>query len=402
MEEESEQLHFERAANIRDQTRRVEEVIEKQKMVSRDFVDQDVMGFHRQDHTVIIHPLFVRAGKLLGGKGFHFPSTGLPDEEVLSSFLHQYYHEGKFIPGQILIPKVIPEKNILEQWLTEQKGKKVQILTPQKGDKKNLLQMACENAKKFLTTEAKIQKDEERFLGDLKEKLHLRKFPKRIEGFDISNLQGRYAVGSMVSFVNGKPDKDRYRHFRVKTVEGVDDYGMMYEILLRRYQRAVEEGVLPDMVLLDGGRGHLNIAQEVFKELQIKDVDLISLAKMRRSERQESLGFQKKGEKVFHPQIKEPLLFAKQSPILHFLDQIRDEAHRFAITYHKKMRRQEGLKSEMEEIPGIGNVRRKELLKYFGSVEKIREATMDQLIEAPKMNQKSARAVYHFFHSDQK
>jgi excinuclease ABC subunit C len=402
MEEESEQLHFERAANIRDQTRRVEEVIEKQKMVSRDFLDQDVMGFHRQDHTVIIYSLFVRAGKLLGGKGFHFPSTGLPDEEVLSSFLHQYYREGKFIPEQVLIPKAIPEKNILEQWLTEQRGKRVRILIPQKGDKKNLLQMACENARKFLTAETKLQKDKEKFLGELKEKLHLRRVPQRIEAFDISNLQGRYAVGSMVSFVNGKPDKDRYRHFRIKTIEGVNDYGMMYEILLRRYQRAVEEGLLPDLVLLDGGRGHLNIAQEVFKELQIKGIDLISLAKERGAERRESSRVQKTGEKVFHPQIKEPLFFTKQSFVLHFLDQIRDEAHRFAITYHKKMRRQEGLKSEMEEIPGIGNMRKRALLKYFGSVEKIREATIDQLTQVPKMDLKSARAVYHYFHPNQK
>jgi len=402
MEEESEKLHFEMAAKIRDRIEHIENVIEKQKIVSRNFLDQDVMGFHRQDHTIIIHPLFVRAGKLLGGRGFHFPSTGLPDEEVLSSFLRQYYREGKFIPEQVLIPKAILEKNILEQWLTEQKGKKVQILIPKKGDKKNLLQMACENAKKFLTTESEIRKDREKFLGELKEKLHLRKIPRRIEAFDISNLQGGYAVGSMVSFERGESNKNQYRHFKIKTVEGADDYGMMYEILLRRYQRAAEKGFFPDLVLLDGGRGQLNIAQEVFKELQMKDVDLISLAKERRVERRESSRFQKTEEKVFHPQLREPLLFVKQSPILHFLDQIRDEAHRFAVTYHQKMRRRESLKSELGEIPGIGNIRQRELLKYFGSVGKIREAAIDQLVEAPKMNLKSARAVYHFFHPNQK
>ncbi len=398
MEEESEELHFEKAAKIRDQIRHIGEVVEKQKIVSRDFIDQDVVGFHRQDHTIIVHPLFVRGGKLLGGKGFTLPSSGLPDEEVLSSFLHQYYREGKFIPDQILIPMVVPEQRLAEQWLTDLKGKAVHILVPVKGNKKHLLQMACGNAEKFLLAEAEIEKDREKLLEALKERLHLKKLPQRIEAIDISTLQGGYAVGSMVSFKDGEPAKERYRHFKIKTIEGADDYGMMYEVLLRRYQKVAQENDLPDLVLLDGGRGQLNVAQEVFKELKMKEIDLISLAKGRPGEGPPLSQSRKSEEKIFHPQYKEPLTLERRSPLLHFLDRIRDEAHRFAITYHKKVRGRETIRSELGEITGIGRVKQKELLKYFESVEKIKAASIETLAEAPQMNEKLARTVYLFFH----
>ena len=401
MEKESEQFHFEKAARSRDQIEHIKKVIEKQKIVSRDFVDQDVIGFHREDHTVVIHPLFVRAGKLQGGRGFTFPSMSLPDEEVLSSFLRQYYREDRFIPERILIPQSIPEQGLAEEWLTEMKGKRVWILVPRKGDKKELLQMACDNAEKFLI--ARIDYEEERgeLLEALKERFNLNRTPKRIEAFDISNLQGGDAVGSMVSFEDGEPTKERYRHFRIKTVEGADDYGMMYEVLLRRYQRAVEENDLPDLVLVDGGRGQLNVVQEVFKELGIKRVDLLSLAKARRGG-DRRFHIEKSGEKVFHPQHKEPIILGKQSPLLRFLDRIRDEAHRFAITYHKKVRKKGTIRSVLEEVQGIGGVRQRELLKYFGSVEKIKEAPLEALMGVPKMTPKSARSVYDFFHPELK
>jgi excinuclease ABC subunit C len=402
MEDESEKLHFEAAAKIRDQIEHIEKVIEKQKIVSREFVDQDVIGFHRQNHTLVVHPLFIRAGKLLGGKGFTFPSSGLPDEEVLSSFLRQYYREGKFIPEQILLPTTIPEQDKVEKWLTELRGKRVQILVPARGDKRQLLQMAGENAEKYLRSEEEMERDREKFLEALKEKLRLKRIPRRIEAFDISNFQGGYAVGSLVLFEQGEPNKEGYRHFKIKTIEGADDYGMMYEVLFRRYQKAVEEKDLPDLVLIDGGKGQLHVAQEVFKELQIKEIDLLSLAKERMVESHRTARSRKTQEKIFHPQYKEPLQLGKQSPLLHFLDRIRDEAHRFAITFHKKIRGKGTIQSELGEIYGIGKVRQKELLKYFGSVEKIKEASVKTLAQAPKMNLESAQAVYDYFHFVQK
>ncbi len=395
MKEEAEQLHFETAAKIRDQIASIEHVTEKQKVVSQDLFDQDVIGFHRQDNTFAIYSFFVRAGKLLGGRGFSLSSHGLPDEEVLSSFLRQYYREGRFIPGRILVPIEIPDHPWTEEWLTELKGERVQILVPLKGDKKGLIKMASENAEKFLLRETKSEEDREWILNTLKERLHLRKIPRIIEAFDISNLQGGYAVGSMVCFENGSPSKDRYRRFKIRTIEGVDDYGMMYEVLFRRYQK--EEG-LPDLVLVDGGRGQLNVAQEVFKDLKIREVDLLGIAK----ERVKKLGYrspvEKTEEKIFHPQFKEPFILAKGSPLLLFLDRIRDEAHRFAITYHQKVRKRETIKSELEQIQGLGEKRQKELLRYFGSVENIKRASLEEISKALKMNQKLAQTIYQFFH----
>jgi len=397
MEREAEELRFERAAKIRDQIEAIQYILERQKMVSTDFIDQDVIGTHAQDHTLILYCLFIRGGKLLGGKGFSFPLSGLPEEEMLGSFLHQYYREGRFIPQQILIPKPIPEQQCMEQWLTEMSGKKVRILVPEKGEKKRLIEMARENAEKFLGIEVDQKRSKEELLFTLKEKFCLNRIPNRIEAFDVSNLQGGEAVGSMVTFDHGEPFKEGYRHYRIKTVEGVDDYGMMYEVLLRRYQRALEEKNLPDLILLDGGRGQLNVAQEVLRELQIQEIDLLSLAKEKAGEKGSPIRLTKKGERIYHPQFKEPFILAKNSPLLHFLDRIRDEAHRFALTYHKKLRRKERMRSELSQIQGIGKERQRELLRYFGSLEKIKEASVEELKKVPKMNLTVAKRVYESF-----
>ncbi len=397
MEEEAEKLQFEKAAKIRDQIHHIEKVIEKQKIVSNDFFDQDVIGIHSESHTISLYILFMRAGRILGGKGFTFPLRGLLEEEVLHSFLLQYYKEGKFIPEQILIPQKISGQNLIKEWLTGLRGKKVDIFIPLRGDKRKLIEMACENAKRYLSSSKELEEDKAGILEELKEKLHLSRIPKKIEAFDISNLQGGYAVGSMVTFEDGNPVKERYRHFRIKTVEGADDYGMMYEVLIRHYRKAVEENDLPDLILLDGGRGQLNVGQEVLKELEIKGVDLISLAKERVLKGYRGSRFEKSGEKIFHPQFKEPLLLAKSSNLLHFLDRIRDEAHRFAIAYHKRVRKRETVRSNLDEISGIGEIRKRELLKYFGSIEKIKGASIEELAKAPKMNLKMARIVYEFF-----
>ena len=400
MDEASERLHFEAAAKIRDQIAHIERVIEKQKIVSTDFIDQDVIGLHHQEPTVVIHPLFIRAGKLLGGKGFTFSATSLPEEEILDSFLHQYYRQGRFIPDRVLLPISVPDQELLQEWLTDLKGKKVRVLVPERGEKRQLLGMAIENAEKFLRTESEVEQDREKLLHLLKEDLHLTKLPQRIEAFDISNIQGKHAVGSMVVFEDGQAKNDRYRHFKITSIEGSDDVGMMYEVLLRRYTRALEDKDLPDLVLVDGGKGQLNVAQEVFKELKIRGVDLVGLAKERRVEEARSKRLTRPGEKVFHPHFKEPFIFAKHSPLIHFLDRVRDEAHRFAITYHKKVRGKGTIRSALGSIPGIGPARERALLRVFESVEKLQDATVEELARAPKMNARQAQAVYDFFHSN--
>jgi excinuclease ABC subunit C len=397
MAEESERLNFEAAARIRDQIGHVEKVIERQKTVSHDFLDQDVVGFGPRGPAVVIYLLFVRGGKILGGRGFTFPPSELADEEIIGSFLRQYYRAGKFIPRQILIPRAIADQPVFEQWLTELRGKTVQILIPAKGEKKELLKMAEENAGKFPLSKIETEKERLMLLESLRKNLSLTRIPRRIEAFDISNLMGGNAVGSMVCFADGKPAKERYRHFKIRTVAGADDYGMMEEVLSRHYQKALAEDHLPDLVLLDGGRGQLNVAREVFKRLRIQGVDLLSLAKERMME---GAGREKTGEKIFHPQYGDPFILERHSPLLNFLDHIRDEAHRFAITYHKKVRGKGATQSLLEEIPGIGAVRQTGLLEYFKNVEKIKEATPAELARAPKMSRKAAEAVYQFFHPD--
>lgn len=398
MAREAERLNFEAAARIRDQIEHIQKVIERQKIISRDFLDRDVIGFYRGEEGVALYLLFLRRGKLLGGRGFGLPPSGLPESEILESFVRQYYGTGKFIPKQILLPAALPGQRFIEQWLAEEKKKKVRILAPARGEKKHLLDMARENAQNFILPRTGREVEADKLLATLREKLHLFKIPRRIEAFDISDILGLYAVGSMVYFQDGKPDKDRYRHFKIRRVAGADDYGMMREVLLRRYQKALAKNDLPDLVLVDGGRGQLNVAREVFQELKIQGVDLLSLAKERTGEGLDPFEKKKTEEKIFHPRFPEPFILERHSPLLNFLDRIRDEAHRFAITYHKKIRGKGTIQSLLEEIPGIAAVRQKELLEFFGSIEKIRKATVEELLQVPGMNRKAAEALYQFFH----
>lgn len=395
---EAERLNFEGAARIRDQVEHIQKVIEKQKIISRDFLDRDVIGFYRGEEGIAVYLLFLRRGKLLGGRGFALPPSELPEGEILESFIQQYYGPGKFILHQILLPVALPNQRFIKRWLADEKKKRVQILIPARGEKKHLLDMARENAQSFIVPRTGDEEETEKLLATFREKLHLFKIPRLIEAFDISDILGLYAVGSMVCFQDGKPDKDRYRHFKIKTVAGADDYGMMKEVLLRRYRKALAENDLPDLVLVDGGRGQLNVAREVFQELKIQGVDLLSLAKERIGEGPGPFEKKKTEEKIFHPRFPEPFILERHSPLLNFLDRIRDEAHRFAITYHKKIRGKWTIQSLLEEIPGIGPVRQKELLEFFGSIEKIGEATVEELLRVPGMNRKAAQTVYQFFH----
>jgi excinuclease ABC subunit C len=396
MREKSGRLDFEGAVRIRDQIQSVEKVIEKQHIVSKGFLDQDVIGFYRNG-GLGVQTLFVRNGMLMGGRFFTLSHPEWPDEEIISSFINQFYGEGKFIPQEILLPFSLQDRPLFEQWLTEKKGRRVRLMVPKRGNRLHLVRMAMDNAEKALLSKARLETDPQHILRQLQEKLRLNRFPNRIEAFDISDIKGGFAVGSMVVFEGGEPLKSEYRHFRITSSLGADDYGKMYEILTRRYQRAVREGDLPDLVMVDGGKGQMNVALGVLIELGIDGVDVIGLAKDR-VQRGHAPTIGRKGERIFLPKRKEPISLGSTSPALHVLQHIRDESHRFAITYHKKLRHKGDFRSLLDEIPGIGGQRKRQLLRYFKGVEGVREASVGELASIPTMNRKVAQQVFSFFH----
>jgi excinuclease ABC subunit C len=381
MKSEAEALNFERAARIRDRLISLERIIEKQKVVSQNLSHRDVIALWRQGAKVGIQVLFIRGGRLLGGKFFIVKDPGLPDHEIFSSFLRQFYREGQFIPSEIIVSSPLEDTALLEDVLRERIQRNVKIHHPRKGKNGyDLLQMALENIQGKLAGQLRG----ENVLKEMAERFHLTKIPYRIEGFDISNLGGGQAVGSKVVFKEGDPVKSYYRRYRIKAVEGIDDYAMTYEVLLRRLRKGKEEGDLPDLILIDGGKGQLNIALEVLKELKLDGVDALSLAKKRKPE---------KKERVFLSNRKEPIILRGSDPSSLLLQRIRDEAHRFAIEYHKRLRKKKGLTSVLDEIPGIGETRKRALLEHIGGLKEIRGASMGDLAKVPGMNYTLAQKV---------
>ena len=393
--EESKSMRYEKAAKIRDRIRAIEETVEKQRIHSMTFIDRDVFGYYMAGNEVYIEVMFIRSGNMENVASYHFSTNHSTIEEVFRSFLNQFYSQTRFIPSEVIIPVESADARLLEEWLTERKGKKVEVLHPQRGDKVRLVEMAQKNAENAYLVSRVHEEDFARTLHSLKETLKLKQMPERIECFDISNIFGKQAVGSMVTFECGKPNKSRYKRFKIKTVGQVDDYAMMHEVLTRRYKRAVEEGDLPDLIMVDGGKGQLGVALKVFEELAIGNVDLIALAKGRT---ESSVTGEKIGEQVFLPHISEPIMLSPSAPELLFLDKMRDEAHRFAIAYHRKLRDKEYYRSPLDEIPGIGAARKKALMKCFGSIEGIRNATIKQLIEISKLPPKQANDIFNYFH----
>ena len=395
MYEESRTMRYEKAAKIRDRIRAIEETVEKQRIHSMTFIDRDVFGYYMAGNEVYIEVMFIRSGNMENVASYHFSTNHSTIEEVFRSFLNQFYSQTRFIPSEVIIPVESADARLLEEWLTERKGKKVEVLHPQRGDKVRLVEMAQKNAENAYLVSRVHEEDFARTLHSLKETLKLKQVPERIECFDISNIFGKQAVGSMVTFERGKSNKSRYKRFKIKTVGQVDDYAMMHEVLTRRYKRAVEEGDLPDLIMVDGGKGQLGVALKVFEELAIGNVDLIALAKGRT---ESSVTGEKIGEQVFLPHISEPIMLSPSAPELLFLDKMRDEAHRFAIAYHRKLRDKEYYRSPLDEIPGIGAARKKALMKCFGSIEGIRNATVKQLIEISKLPPKQANDIFNYFH----
>ncbi len=386
MDQEAAALRFEEAARIRDRLAALEQITERQKVIVQDSSHRDAVGMVRQGGKVGIQVLFIRGGRLLGGRFFSIKDAGLPDQEVISTFLHQFYKEGQFIPQEILVPVSLEDAPALEEVFGEQGKKRVRLRNPRKGSQGNgLIQMAQENAAGKLLGQLKG----EDALHEMQKRFSLSHIPARIEGFDISNLGGGLAVGSQVVFEEGEPAKTRYRRYRIKTVQGMDDYAMLYEVLMRRLRRGQEERDLPDLILIDGGKGQLNVALEVLKELKIEGVDVLSIAKKRRPEEE---------ERVFLPNKKEGLPLRGSSPASLLLQRVRDEAHRFAITYHTRLRNKAALSSLLAEIPGIGEERRRSLLTHLGGLAGIMKATPEELAQAPGMNSALAQQVWEHLH----
>jgi excinuclease ABC subunit C len=393
MHEASAALRFEEAGRLYRRIRAIERTLERQKVTSAQDRDQDVFGFFREADQVEIQRLTVRGGKLLGGKSDLFSGQLSSDAEILESYINQYYADGHEIPEEILLPFELEGRDGLAELLGERRGKRVSVLVPERGEKRGLVAMANKNAELSFRARRERERSQQALLQQLQERLHLRNFPRRIECFDMSNIQGANPVGAMVVFTDGEPDKARYRKFQVKTVRGPDDFASMYEVLSRRYARALEEDDLPDLVVVDGGKGQLNIAQAVLWELGIEGPDLISIAKSRLKPQPGNADKRRTDERLFLPGRKNPVILPANSPALFLLQRMRDEAHRFAITYHKARRAKATVHSALDDLPGIGPKRRRALLQHFGSVRALAEASPEAIQAVAMVSRRLAEAI---------
>jgi len=387
MEEAAAQEKYERAGVLRDQVQALNTVRERQKIISVEPEDQDILGLARQGSEACVQLFFVRRGRLIGREAFFLDKLGsATDGEILSALLRQFYSKSVIPPREILLSTEVPEEALLGEWLAQLRDGRVEIAVPQRGRKRELVGMAEENAALALQTHLLSRSSRRQVVAEeLRRELGLPEAPNRIEGFDISNIQGQEAVGSMVVWEAGSMKKDDYKRFKIRTVPSADDFAMMAEVLRRRYGKALEEGgVLPDLILLDGGRGQLTQGLRVLEELGLDYLPIVALAKQQ--------------EEVYHPGSLHPLVLDLASPALQTLQRIRDEAHRFAITFHKKLRQKRTLISVLDQIPGIGPTIRTSLLKSLGSARRVRVASVAELAAVPKVTPKLAQRIHAFFH----
>lgn len=398
-------LNFEKAAVLRDKINAILSLQEKQKVVSTELIDQDVIGVFQQDEDSMIQIFFIRGGRMIGAEHFLLEDTGHDDvASLLASFMEQFYSGINFIPSEVLLPVRPEDGQTIEEWLSAKKGLRIQLKVPIKGEKHKLVEMAEENAREALERfSLKIKADKQRTQGALEqlaEILGLNQVPWRIEAFDISHIQGTDTVASMVVAEGGRPKNSDYRRFRISTPQN-DDFASMAEVVERRYSKGLTEkrelaakgldiengkfSAFPDLILIDGGRGQLNAARQVLMRLGLDYIPIIGLAK--------------ENEEIYIPDKPEPLVLPKDSPALQLLQRIRDEAHRFAISYHRSLRGKSALQSVLDNIPGIGDKRRKALMEYFGSIENIKRAGVEELASVEAMNISAAKKVYEYFHS---
>ncbi len=385
MDQASESLEFEKAARIRDQIRAIEKTIEKQHVVFTRMEDQDIIGLSQRSGIAQIVVLMIRKGYLLGSRDYAISTKKENSSEVMEAFLKQYYFRETFVPREILISHPISDTSAIEEWLSEHGGLKVSIHCPQRGEKKNLIEIAISNAVNLL--EKREIKKENELTEMMQRVLRLKNPPRHVEGLDISNLQGNQAVGTIVSFVDGMPMKSGYRNYRIKTVEGIDDYAMMGELITRR----LNKGRLPDLFVIDGGKGQLAVVKRAldnFKDTDPPEIVAIAKADPKRGE---------VNDKIFIVGRKNPLALASDNPVLLFLMKVRDEAHRRAIRYHKNLRKKQMTDSLLTQIPGVGKKRQRILLTHFKGVNGIKKATEEELANIPGISGPVAKSIVQFF-----
>ncbi len=361
MEGASAALNFELAAQLRDRIAAIETTLEKTTLVNLDLIDRDVFAFWRDDTQMAVTVMFVRTGRMMGSRNIMLRKIQIEDAEAISSFISQYYTAGEYIPQEVITPLPLEEMDVLEDFLREQKGWPVTLTWPRRGPKTDLLRMATQNAELFFKRNRELERKDEDLLKDLQERLHLLRYPARICCFDISNIQGTSAVGSMVCFEDGRPAKEGYRRFRIRSVHQPDDYAMMHEVLMRYLAKAKENESLPDLIMVDGGKGQLHVLDRAFVDTGVTGVDAAALAKGRLDETTNQM----EDDKVFLLHRKNPVVFPKQSQTLYLLQRVRDEAHRFAITYYKTLKKKSDFTSALETVPGLGAKTSQRGLKTF-------------------------------------
>lgn len=388
MKKASDELNFEEAAFLRDRIQAIRNTLEKQSIVAPHFKDQDAFGFYRKGTAVSISVIWVRNGTVSGQRSYFFPDPVGEDSEILAQVVERYYGNKNHVPHEVLLSQPIPDKELVSEWLNDLKGSRVCLRLPRRGLGLKLIRMAEANAVQLLE-----QRDEKAELWKalslaLKKRLGLDRKPLKVECLDISNIGGKVAVGSLVSFSDGEEDKKNYRHYRIRSVSGPDDYSMMREVLVRRFKRGVEEAKLPDLLMVDGGKGQLNVALSVLGEMElVGKLDVAAIAK----------GGGGTGEKLYRPGRGNPIMLKRYDPVLLFLMRIRDESHRYGITFHRKLRRKETMKSKLDFIPGVGPARKSALLNSLGSLRKIGQASIDELASVNGIGPELALQIHRFF-----
>jgi excinuclease ABC subunit C len=400
MREKSRALEFESAAQVRDQLAAVEKTLIKQLVVSTDPIDQDVLGLYRHDDVVELVVLFMRQGKLIGRRAFQLRDQEVTDDEVVRDFVRRYYELGAYLPDEVLLPVDLPDREALAEWMGERLGHPLVLLSPRRGPRSRLVDLATKNAEASAHARKGKGDDALAALEKLQARLSLARLPRRIECFDIAHLQGTQTVASMVVFVDGLPSRADYRTFKIKTSKN-DDFASMYEVISRRFRRAKhalaqDQEVAwapPDLLILDGGKGQLQTALAALSDLGFpvggeEGMDVIALAKER-----DAVSGDERPDRVFLRNVKDPIPLRQSSTELFLLARLRDEAHRFANEFHQRLRKKRTLRSGLADVPGIGPKRQRELLRHFGSLKKIRSATLDDLAAAPGMTRAAAQAV---------